>query len=169
MAYATGLDLVARYDVDLIGDLASDDRETLARNDVPVHPHVQAALDDASGEVDAALLAGGRYTAEQLSSLTGSSKSYLKAIVCGLAMAALHDRRPEAVHSETIERLTKKSRDAIYSLRRGENVFGIADHIEATQLHISGPSAIQLQNRNGLPERMSRYFPSPASRLPRGQ
>ncbi|MFG0261028.1 MAG: hypothetical protein ACF788_01365 [Novipirellula sp. JB048] len=167
--YATGTDLVSRYDIDLIGDLASDDRESQDRDTIPTHPHVVTALADASGEVDAALLAGGRYTVDQLSSLEGSSQSYLKSIVCGLAMAALHERRPEAVDATLIERLTKKARDAVHALHRGDNVFGIPEHITAGQVHTSGPSAIQLHNRNGLPERMHRYFPSPASRLPHGQ
>lgn len=168
MPYATGDDLVARYDVDQVGDLATDERETLQRDSVASHPHVVTALEDASGEVDAALLAGGRYTAEQLNGLSGSSASYLKSIVCGLAMAALHERRPEAIDAQVIERLTKKSKDAILSLRRGENVFGIVDVIEATRLQLSGPSVIELENRNGLPQRMNRFFPSTSSRLPNG-
>ena len=168
-AYATGDDLIGRYDVDQVGDLASDDRETLDRADVPVHPHVAMSLEDASGEVDAALLAGGRYTAEQLQNLTASAESYLKSIVCGLAMAALHERRPEAIDADLIDRLTKKAKDAILSLRRGENVFGIPEVIDATRTQISGPSAIDIRNRNGLSSRMNRFFPSTDTRLPRGQ
>ena len=170
VAYATGEDLIDRYDVDLVGDLATDERETVDRLDVPTHPHVLTALEDASGEVDTALLAGGRYTVAQLSGLTGTSASYLKSIVCGLAMVALHERRPEAVDEKTIERLTKRATEAIRSLRRGDNVFGLQEHVEATRLDLSGPSALDLRNRNGLAERMSgRFFPSAAQRLPRGQ
>lgn len=169
MAYATGDDLIARYDIDLIGDLASDDRETQDRNDIADHPHVLTALEDASGEVDAALLAGSRYTAEQLTTLTGASANYLKSIVCGLAMAALHERRPESVDAQTIERITQRARDAILSLRRGDNVFGLQEHIDAGRTHTGGPTAIDLINRNGLPERMGRFFPHPDTRLPRGR
>ena len=167
MPYATGDDLVARYDIDVIGDLASDERETLERRDVSGHPHVLAALEDASGEVDAALLAGGRYSAEQLETLSGSAASYLKSIVCGLAMAALHERRPEACEADLIERLTKKAKDAIQSLRRGENVFGIPEVVDATRTELSGPSAMDLRNRNGLAERMGRFFPHSNTRLPK--
>lgn len=170
VAYATGEDLIDRYDVDLVGDLASDDRETLDREDVPTHPHVLTALEDASGEVDTALLAGGRYTTDQLAGMTGTSASYLKAIVCGLAMAALHERRPEAVEEARIERLTKRATEAIRAIRRGDNVFGLQEQIEATRLDLNGPSALQLRDRNGLAERMSgRFFPEAAQRLPRGQ
>lgn len=170
MPYATGADLIERYDVDLVGDLATDDRETLDRSTVATHPHVLTALEDASGELDSALLAGGRYTAEQLSSLTGSSESYLKSIVCGLTMVALHERRPEAVDAATIERLTKRATEAIRALRRGENVFGLPEHIEAGRTQLRGPSAIDISNRNGMASRMAgRFFPNTQSRLPRGQ
>jgi hypothetical protein len=84
-------------------------------------------------------------------------------------MAALYRRRPEASRREMIEDLTRDARDAIKSLRRGENVFGIVANIEATVPEIVGPSAIDLDNRNDLSVRMGRYFPSPATRLPRGQ
>lgn len=170
MAYADGEDLTARYDIDLIGDLATDDRETLSRSSVATHPHVLTALEDASGEVEAALLAGGRYTVAQLQGLSGPAASHLKAIVCGLTMVALHERRPEAVDEKTIERLTKRATEAIRALKRGENVFGLEEHIEAGRTLLRGPSAIDITNRNGLASRMSgRYFPNTQSRLPRGQ
>ncbi|MGV3486239.1 MAG: hypothetical protein ACO1RT_17605 [Planctomycetaceae bacterium] len=169
MAYATGADLTDRYDIDLIGDLATDERETLDRTEVATHPHVLTALEDGAGEIDAALLAGGRYTADQLAGLTGSSASYLKAINCGLAMAALHERRPEAVEATVIERLTKRAQEAIQSLRRGDNVFGLQEHIDAGRVSYGGPTALELIDRNGLSERMHRFFPSTKSRLPRGR
>ena len=169
MAYATGADLISRYDIDLIGDLATDERVTQDRGDVATDPHVLTALEDASGEVDAALLSGGRYTAVQLASLTGTSVNYLKAIVCGLAMAALHERRPEAVDEKLIKRLTKRATDAILALRRGDNVFGLQDQVNAGRVTYGGPSAVDLSNRNGLPERMGRFFPSIKSRLPSGR
>lgn len=169
MMYASGADLIARYDVDQVGDLATDERETLDRANVADHLHVITALEDASSEVDAALLAGGRYTATQLQELTGSSASYLKSIVCGLAMAALHERRPEAIERDLIDRITKKARDSILSLRRGENVFGIVEVVDATRLQLSGPTALEIEDRNGMAERMHRYFPTTQSRLPRHQ
>lgn len=169
MAYADGDDLVARYDIDLVGDLATDDRESLDRDDIPTHPHVLVALDDASGEIDAALKAGGRYTAAQLAGLTGNDLAFLKRIVCGLAIAAMHERRPEALDSATVERLTKRALDAITELRGGKNVFGLEEHFEAGLPDTGGPTALDLETRNDLSTRMGRFFPSPDSRLPRGR
>jgi phage gp36-like protein len=169
MAYATGQDLIDRYDVDLVGDLATDDRATQDRDLVATSTKVAVALEDASGEVEAALLAGGRYTVGQLSTLTGGALSHLKRIVCGLAMAALYQRRPEAADGDMIDRLTKNSRDAIQALMRGENVFGLPSVIDASVIDIGGPSVVDLENRNDLTVRMGRYFPVPDSRLPRGR
>ena len=168
-ASATGADLLARYDVDLVGDLATDDRETQDRDLVPTLPKVLVALEDASGEVQAGLLAGGKYTVAQLDGLTGIARSHLKRIVCGLAMAALYQRRPEAADGEMIDRLTKDSRDALLAIRRGENVFGLQEEINASVLSIGGPSVIDYQDRNDLTFRMNRYFPSYDTRIPRGQ
>lgn len=168
-AYATGADLIARYDIDLVGDLATDDRETQDRDLVATSPKVLVALGDASGEVETALLAGGRYTVQQLGSLTGNARSHLTRIVCGLAMAALYQRRPEAADAEMIDRLTKDSREAILAIRRGENLFGLQEEIAASVISTGGPSVVDYQNRNDLTARMSRYFPTYDSRIPRGQ
>ncbi len=170
MAYATADDLIARYDVDLIGDLTTDDRDTQDRDLIDgSNEKLSVALEDASGEVDVALLAGGHYTVAQLEGLTGNSRSHLVRIVCALAMAALYQRRPEATDAESIERLTKDARDAIKALRRGENVFGLPAHIDAGKIDIAGPSAIDIRHRNDLTARMSRYFPTADTRLPRGR
>lgn len=169
MAYATGADLIDRYDVDLIGDLSTDDRETQDRAAVATNGKVLSALEEASGEVDAALLAGGRYSVEQLEGLGSKATAYLKAIVCALAMRSLHERRPGAADKETMERLVSRATDALKKLRSGENVFGLDEHIAAGRMTTEGPSAIEIQNRNDLTARMGRYFPTGATRIPKGQ
>lgn len=164
-AYADGDDMVARYDVDLIRDLVTD-REDLDRVDVPADARLAVALADASGEIEVALMAGGQYTIAQLESLPENSNNHLKAIVCGLAMAALHRRRPESADTQYIESITKSARDALFALKRGENVFGLDPTISASVIDQTGPSAVDIYNRNDLPARMERYFPAAGSRLP---
>lgn len=166
-AYATPADLINRYDVDMIGDLSTDERVAQSRSDIPTNSKVLTALEDASGEVEVALLAGGRYTADQLAGLSGHAASHLKQIVCGLAIAALHRRRPQAFERSYIEDLTRDAREAIRSLRRGDNVFGLDEHIAASVVDTGGPTAIDLQTRNDLTVRMGRYFPTSETRLPR--
>lgn len=165
-SYATGSDLIARYDIDLIGDLATDDRETLPREEVATAEKVLVALADASGEVEVSLLAGGQYSVDDLTALTGNSLNHLKQIVCALAIAALYRRRPEAADREHIESITKDAREALRALRRGENIFGIQKAIEASLVDVAGPTAIDIQSRNDLSARMGRFFPDAATRLP---
>lgn len=167
-AYATGSDLVARYDADMVRDLATD-REDVTSAEIASNARVLVALEDASGEVDVALLAGGRYTVDQLQTLTGNSRSHLKSIVCSLAIVALHSRRPESAEKDFIDQLSERAREAIRALKRGENIFGLDEIVDATAPEATGPTAIQIQNRNALPDRMARYFPTADTRLPRGR
>jgi phage gp36-like protein len=165
-AYASGSDLTVRYDIDLVGDLATDDRATLNRANVPGHPAVAAALLDASGEIDVALQAGGRYTPAQLASLTGNSAYHLKRIACDIAMALLFRRRP-SIRPDIAETLLKQSTEHLDRLREGENVFGIPEVIEAGTLELATASTVQVEALNLIPERMSRYFPRTDQRMPR--
>lgn len=166
MSYADGDDLVSRYDIDMIRDLATD-RESVSREGIVTEPRVLTALADASGEVEVALRAGGQYTVAQLQSLTGNSLNHLKQIVCGLAIAALFRRRPEAAERNYIEDITRDAREALRALKRGENVFGLEAAIDASVPELTGPTAIDITNRNDLSSRMERYFPTASTRLPR--
>lgn len=170
MAYATGADLVKRYDVDLIGDLATDDRESLDRAAVPTHPHVVAALEDASGEIDVALMCGGKYTPQQLAAMNtntvaGYSRQHLIRVTCAIAMQLLFERRP-GLRPEMAEAIGKQSRAHVEALRRGDNVFGISENLDAGTIHVETISAVEVDDLNLLPDRMPRYFPGSAQRTP---
>lgn len=165
-AYATGADLVQRYDVDILGDLATDDREELDREVVPTHPNILAALLDASGEVDVALLSGGRYTPDQLANLTGNTKNHLVRITCAAAMALMCERRPDRVNLELAEAYRKTAKGHLEQLRRGENVFGIPAVVDAGSIDVVTVEAISIENLNLLPARMPRYFPGTEQRTP---
>lgn len=166
-AYATGDDLISRYDVDIIGDLATDDRVELDRSEVPDNTNVLAALLDASGEIDAALLAGGRYTPSQLAGLTGNTLNHLIRITCAIAMANLIERRPDRMSKELADSYRKTSDAWLEKLRRGENVFGIIEATAGT-IDVATVQAVEIENLNLLPGRMSPYFPGTAQRTPRG-
>jgi phage gp36-like protein len=167
MAYATGQELVKRYDVDLIGDLAQDEREPLDRSVVASHPNVAAALDDASGEIDVALLVGQRYLPEQLTTLTGFSRNHLVRITCAIAMSLLFERRP-GMRPEIAEAIAKKAREHITALNRGDNVFGIQENLDAGTIDTATIATVDIENLNLLPQRMPRYFPGTEQRSPLG-
>lgn len=93
MSYAAGSDMVKRYDVRRLGDLVSDTGTRVV--DPTTDPNLQAALDDAAGLIDAALLRGGRYQPADLSGLpaNSSSQALLFRINCDLAYGLLLQRR----------------------------------------------------------------------------
>jgi phage gp36-like protein len=59
-AYATVTDLIERYDVRLIAELASDDDVALSRADLESDSKVLGALLSSSGDIDVRLRAGKR-------------------------------------------------------------------------------------------------------------
>lgn len=177
MAYASASDLIARFDTQIVGDLITDDDPTTELRDRPGQAEILASdvvaamLDDASGRVEVAMNSGGRYTPAQLAALTGHGLAHLKRIVCAIAIALLFERRPERVNQEIAERYREQSDKYILSLQKGENLFGLADQtdVSASLISTAGPTAIDLQTRNLLDERMHRHLPPGASRLPIGR
>ena len=174
-AYATGQDLVVRYDVLLIGDLCQDSREPLNDHNVTEHPNVLSALLDASGEVDSALLSGGRYRVDQLESIanpanTGNNRFKLVRIVCDIAMSILLTRRADPRHIDQAESLAKTSRAHLNSLARGENVLGLPELVsgQSATVELATLSSVELDNLNSLPSRMTGYFPPNHQRVQRG-
>lgn len=167
-AYADGADLAARYDIRILADLASDDGAALTRAAVIDNENIAIALGDASGRVEVAMRQGKRYLPADLASLTGNSLSHLKRIVCAVAMAALIERRPEAVSMDVAERITERAEQYLIALQKGENIFGLPDDSDtnATMIDTDGPTAIEIETRNLMTERMSRHFPSDSDRNP---
>lgn len=169
MPYADGNDLIARYDVEVVGDLCSDNRVQLLRDDVPTHANVLVALLDASGDVESHIRVGGRYTAEQLDTLDTNSDAMLTRIVCTIAMANLFERRP-GVHAEMAKAVRERADEYVAQLQGGAAIFSVTDdssHIEASKPELHGPTSVEIDNRNFLASRMSgRYVPSVVSRNP---
>lgn len=177
--YATGDDLIKRYDIDLIGDLCQDSREELDwQSDLTTlteHDNVVSALEDASGEIDSAMQAGGRYTPEQLQALitpavasdANNTKKHLIRITCAIAMSILVERRLDKVSMETADWLRKTAKGFLDQLRRGENVFGIAEVVASGTIDVATVKAVEITNLNLMTERMPRYFPGTAQRTPR--
>jgi phage gp36-like protein len=170
-AYATAADLVARHDTNLIGELIRDDHETALPSEIEDSTVVETVLTDASGQVEAAMLCGNRYSPEQLSELTGNSLGLLKKIVCLIALAELLNRRPGR-HIEIAKHYDDQSRAYLEDLRTGKNLFNLTDS-EANRIaanpSTTGPTVVEYERLNLLPEQMLRHFPSRQSRLPSGR
>src|SRR5262245_52812373 len=94
-SYCTPAEFLQRVDPRQVGDLVGLQDVRVPGELLLVNPEVQAALDDAAGEVEAACLVAKRYAPEDLAALTGVSARLLKRLVARLAFWNLQaDRRP---------------------------------------------------------------------------
>ena len=159
MSYSSPSDLILRFDPRDLGDLCGDDGVQVSRIDLLTDPNLQAALDDASGAIDAALLAGGRYSAADLAALSGNSQALLKRICCELALAYLWARRP-LYRAEDRQAATETAEKSLERLRKGENVFNVAENIDASTPTIDGPTSVTYDNLNLIRDRTRNYYPA---------
>lgn len=157
--YVSASDLTARFDERDIQQLVIDDSSDGATVDVTTNARVTAALDDAEGEVIAALRKGGRYEAEQLAALTGVDLAYLKRIICDIAMVHLLRRRPTFA-PEVFKAYDDIRKGHIKDLQDGNSVITADEPAAAVAGAISneGPSLVQWDQLNLWRDR-SRYFP----------
>jgi phage gp36-like protein len=149
MSYATPADLMARFDARTLGQLVRDDSRQATETELRESIVVQAALDDASGEIDAALIVGGRYKPSQLAELTGNAKSYLVRIACWIAMRHLWGRRPY-LEDPAKDEAENQARKALASLRKGEAIFILDEDDAVTNsmpaLIADTPRSVRAQN-----------------------
>lgn len=166
-AYATAADLIARRDERFVGQLVTDHDEPLTTAEILVSDKIETALEDASGEVEAAMLAGKRYSVAELSGLTGNSLGLLKRIVCTIAIANLLERRP-TINAEQAKFYFDQAQAYLKALRTGENLFNLADlsNVEAAVPDTEGPTSVDYATINFLPDQMIRHFPDRIDRLP---
>ncbi len=162
-SYAAPSDLLARYDARVIGDLAGDSGARIAVGSIPTNANVLVALEDASGDIDAALLKGKRYTAANLVALTGNSLAHLKRMCCQIAIAKLWERRVymDADEEQGAEQAAKQAREAIRKLQTGEEIFELELVVEAGLPKLSTPSPTRIAQRNLLVDELrgNGYFP----------
>ena len=166
MSYATASDLAARFDANIIGDLASDTGESVPVDQLVNSSAVTVALADSSGQVDAALSVGKQYIVEDLEDLTGTALALLKRIVCQLAMIYLMERRQENLGSERLKSMTEAVEEYLDKLRSGDRIFGIPANLDASLPDLDGPSTLNHANMNLITTRTRNFYPDVAQRLP---
>lgn len=174
MAYATVANWLTYCDTQIVGDLITDDEDETGLRKRPTRDEILASeiaaeiLLAASGEVDSALRVGKRYTPDQLAGLTGNAAAKLRKMTCDIATAVAMDRRPERVTGEIADRYYDKAAKSLKELRGGEAIFGLDDETDVTAglMSNSGPTSLDVQDRNHLPERMGRHIPDSKQRYP---
>lgn len=164
MSYATPAEFLKRYDARIVGDLVRDNDEQATAAELIDDDNLQAALDDASADIDSALMFGERYTPSDLSGLTGNSQTLLIRMTCDIAMAFLLRRRPSKDADKDAARLELAEKH-LERLRKGEQVFYRGEGVDhAGVIDTTGPSVVQLTNLNLIRDRTKNYYPE--RRLP---
>lgn len=158
MAYASVSDLLDRYDARVIGDLVSDDNTQVAAADLESNSKLQSMLDDASGDIEAALNTGERYSQQDLASLSPHSQSHLVRITCDVAMSLLLRRRVN-LDPEKAKAQIELAETHLERLRKGIDVFGLEVHKAAGLIDEAGPSTVDISNLNLLTSRVKNTFP----------
>jgi len=159
MSRLTPAEFLKRYDPRDIGDLCGDDGQQIDRVALLTDANLQAALDDADGVIDVALIAGGRYTAANLAALTGASLNHLYRITAQITLTYLWDRRP--MHRIEERKAAMAVAEAtLKMLRFGENVFAIpAGNITAGNPSIGGPTTVEVESLNLIRDRATGVYP----------
>lgn len=167
MSYATVADYLLRYDASQAGDLVSDTGVAVPSGQLATNTVLLQMLEDASGDIDAALLAGERYTPANLtpydaitnpSGISGNSIAYLKRICCDIAHVMLLKRRG-AFDPERNAAQLEAAETHLERLRRGDAVFGLAAQIDAGVATYSGIGSVDFRSLHLPMDRSRNYFP----------
>src|SRR3990167_6702051 len=117
-AFATPADMIARYDVNTLGDICSDDGIPVTTAKLITNTKLTTALNTATGRIKAATLRAARYTVDDLDDLTGESKAYLSDLTCRIAFWYLWQRKPYADDQQRSE-IKAQADEALGVLRSG--------------------------------------------------
>lgn len=166
MAYATAAQMLERFDARMLGDLVDDTGSQVSSGDLLSDDNLAAALDDASGEIDAAIRASDRYTETELSSLSQTNK-HLVRLTCVLALRNLVNRRPHMVRlDDKHEKMIERAEQSLEDLRSGKNILDINTHDDAGNPDIDGPTTLELNQLYTTRRQTKRVYPT--SILPDG-
>jgi phage gp36-like protein len=165
-SYATPAHIKVRYNVTRVGQLVRDDGSTASPTQLDTDANLQAALDDASGEIELAALAGQRYATTDLQALktayaAGPSNSQynsgalLVRLTCDLAYGNLIGRKGmDAATTDAMAPRVRWAQAVLQQLRDGDRIFNIdANTLAGLPLNVEIG-----KQRTYLTQYMSRYF-----------
>lgn len=160
-AFATPADMLVRYDVRTLGDLCSDGRGRIQEAELASNSILTALLNEATGQVKAAVLRGDRYKVEDLDALTGESKAYLSGLTCRIAFWLLWQRKPYTDEQQRLE-AKKGSDESLELLQNGSHVFEIDTAIDAGVPYVETVTRTDISNNWALvaDQCRPRFFPA---------
>jgi phage gp36-like protein len=157
--YATPQDLVARYDVRDICQWVSDANAPVSPSSLGGNANLLAAIADASGMVEAAVLAAERYSVTDLQNLYasgGNSGQFLIRLVCDLAVGLLIERRPYLERDVPAPFL--RALEWLEQLRDGKRILAFQEVAQAALPSVIVDSAADVRNRNLASYQANRFF-----------
>jgi phage gp36-like protein len=157
-SYAAPGDLLKRYDWRTVGDYVSDSPEQISPNDQLTNPNLLQCLEDASGDIEAALLRAGMYQVSDLAGLTGNPQALLQRITCEIAIAYVLERRP-LFNVDLLEHYQKQKEGHLKRLASGENIFNLASVLSASTPVAEGLTTVGYQQLNLVRDRARQYYP----------
>lgn len=156
--YATPNDMLARYDSRLIGDLVSDSG---VQDPNPANnSNLQALLEDASGQIDAAVYVGDRYTPAQMATLSDQAAAFVRRLCCDLTLIYLKRRRGR-YDPEKDGALQKEVDQRMKGLRDGDNLLLLQDQTEApaSVIDLVRPRLIGVRRSTDIRTSTQNYYP----------
>jgi hypothetical protein len=122
-AFLTNQEFLNRYDVRTIGDLLGDVGSRQSSTVVLASTVLTEFAQEASGEVEAAIYRGQRYTRADIAALAGNSLAYLKRLVADKMLANMLNRRPDP--NRPIPPNVLQSLEVIEALANGFRIFSM--------------------------------------------
>lgn len=155
-AYCTVGQFLNWFDQRVVGDLVMDDgsrNSSLTTNAVLLQ-----ILQEASGDVEAAVMLGNRYAVADLQALAANTNGgiFLAGIVAGLAFAKLLERRPDLEYKEPDR--TKKARAAVIAISSGDAILPFQETQAAGEIEEDVETVTDVDNRTMVSWHTRRYL-----------
>lgn len=166
-SYCTAAQFVERYDWRTVGQLLTDGGPVPASS-AAVEGDVKLGklLKQASGKLEAAALAGGRYTVADLQELVGSNQGeFLAGLVADLTIGLVYRRRPDMTTEAPPQ--ADEADNLLEALARGEKLFGLRAAVDASVLASERDEPADVEARQDVSYLAKNFFGTRSKRIPR--
>lgn len=166
--YCSAAEFLKRYDARTIADLCSDSGTPVGGAGAAISAIITALASDAnlaeillaaSGKLEAACMAGQRYTQADLALIvgsTGATGSYLKSIVADIALPMCYRRRPD-ITMPTFPQVEEAER-ILNALSQGLRIFGLQEVMDAGHIDHEMDDVEDVRNRYLVTYHAKRLF-----------
>lgn len=158
VAYCTATELKPFIDKRMLATLLSDTGTPLSGDPFADGTNLPSILLSACGNLEAALLVGAKYTAEELTSdIPAASRMHMVRIIAGLVVGACRDRR--GIVTEKLPQISDWAEKEITKLRNGVRILSLPSVQDARAGMTARDESIQARfQRPTYAARKSRFY-----------